>query len=40
MGYSVLLRRIGGALIKSVIDGSKYGGELVEKFSLQAYLKE
>jgi TRAP-type C4-dicarboxylate transport system substrate-binding protein len=33
-------RRIGGALIKSVVDGSKYGGELVEKFSLQAYLKE
>jgi len=33
-------RKIGGALIKQVVEGGKYRDELVDRFALQAYLNE
>ena len=36
----IIGRKIGGALIKQIVEGSKYADELVDRFSLQSYLKE
>lgn len=32
--------KIGGALIKSIVTGSKYSDELIDRFALQPYLKD
>ncbi len=36
----IIGRKVGGSLIKQIVVGSKYGDELIDKFSLQGYLKD
>jgi TRAP-type C4-dicarboxylate transport system substrate-binding protein len=36
----ILGRKIGGSLIKQIVEGSKYSGELIDRFALQRYLKD
>jgi len=36
----ILGRRIGGSLIKQIVEGSKHSQELIERFALQKYLKD
>lgn len=36
----IIGRRVGGALIKQIVEGSKYSAELIDRFALQPYLKD
>ena len=36
----ILGRKIGGSLIKQIVEGSKYSAELTDRYSLQRYLKD